>query len=133
MCFSVLQCVAVCCSAPHVYCSSVSVLQCVAACCSVLQCVAVQRSSVVLGFLSALKKKRERITLSGHMPVSNLLYIYIYIWREQINRQGKAKARNSFESTTNLFSKNKNSSLKIFTLKIERNDMTGWQCFSILQ
>ena len=38
MCFSVLQCVAVCCQCVAVCCS---VLQCVAVCCDMLQCVAV--------------------------------------------------------------------------------------------
>jgi len=42
--FSVLQCVAVCCSVLQCVAVCRSVLQCVAVCCSVLQCVAVCRS-----------------------------------------------------------------------------------------
>jgi len=39
--FTVLQCVAVCCSVLQCVAVCCSVLQCVAVCCSVLQCVAV--------------------------------------------------------------------------------------------
>jgi len=51
-CCSVLQCVAVCCSAEalqvdgHTHSSYRDVLQCVAVCCSVLQCVAVEALQV---------------------------------------------------------------------------------------